>query len=259
MNKFMQTFWKDNRTFISIFFIAYSAVILLFPSAIILITKLYTTSSTYFSLDNKIMLVYGIIASITLSLVGSLVTTGIAIFISARTHLGKSRIRYSLISTTKVNQMIASLLNFLALVITAYIVAIFILFIIGIFSGIDISEFLSIIFGEDGILSKNFTKMIFGISAGAIFLNQFISILSIFIFWQLLFVLPQTKMLNRFPKVGSVFIMIGGYLTLLILRWIVSFQLIISASIKYSIWVTLTMFIVECSIYVYTMLKEYEI
>ena len=254
MSRLFKTFWTDNKLIILISCLVFLGITVFVPTTIILISRIGEFGS-YYTVSSPVA-ASGILG--VCLVVGFWVNTGImapalAIFIIARTALGKARTRFAVIKATKTQFAFSNLLLYLIGMTAIYLITILIFLLLSVIFQADLSwlSFIEKIYSDGGQLI-----------VVSVIAQFFISIFTTFFYWQTMFIAPQTRLFKKISSVGGIFILIGLYLGMHILQTILSFYFLVAFTENSTYLSLATNTIITAlfiTAYFYLITKEYEL
>lgn len=254
MSRLFKTFWTDNKLIILISALVYLGMTVFVPTAMILITRIGEFGSYYtVSVADAASGILGICLVVGFWVNAGIIAPALAIFIIARTALGKARVRFAVIKATKTQFAFSNLLLYLIGITTVYLITILVFLL------------LSVIFQAD-LSWLNFIKQIYSDGSQLIVISViaqfFLSIFTTFFYWQTMFIAPQTRLFKKISSVGGIFILIGLYLGMHILQTILSFYFLVAFTENSTYLSLATNSIITAlfiTAYFYLVTKEYEL
>lgn len=256
MGKLFKTFWRDNKLIIAIVTIIMLVVSFVIPTAFLGIMKLNSSNSYsyYLSEQTEMTLIFSVFAAFILMFVYGLMIPAVSVFISFRTTKGSARLRYSSITTSRWSFSFFNLIMYVLLSLLILGAMFLGLTLVCIIFSLDFSYFAEAMI--DAAYSLNFGSVIF-----ITLLSSFFSFIFTFYYWQIMFLIPHTKVFRRLPFVGMIFLIIGIYVVLQIMTWIMSFIILFnvsSASTGYTLLQNILLLAGGASVYHYLFVKQYE-
>jgi hypothetical protein len=233
MSKLFRTFWYDNRIIIGITFLSLFIASIVFPLSFHLITTSSSSSSyydffqesTYISMAGYTVFVKAINSYITFP--------AVIIFITIRTLLGKNRLRYSFVTTSKWTFATFILCVVILCCLALSITGLAALHIVALVLQGDISSIYDVFFLPIGS-SLTYLVLSIGEITGILsnIFSALLNLLNLFFFWQFMFLLPQTKMFKAFSNVATVFAIIGIYLGYSLVSFV--FSIMVLTNLEFS-------------------------
>lgn len=262
MGKLLKTFWLDNRKILAILTAVIAGAAFIFPVLVIVVSSRITANS-YTDPQDVYSGILLFMYFLSIFLLSTLFTNGFGLFLALRTLTGTAKTRYALITTSRVTR------SFFAFLI--YVAGYFIFFLLLTSIAALLSVIVSAVVPGTPFIFTTFQKImsdffdVFEIlSFGKnIIVTFFTTLVSPYFFWQLIFLLPQTKRLRSLPKVGSVFTIIGIFAGLYIIQFFFSVYFMVNYSygavgsaINFASFITPICYL---GLYFYSYIKELEL
>lgn len=250
MLKVFRTFWFDNKPIFCISLVIFTILTVLFASTAISLQSLSTTPSG--NLVTFIIIFTVLYISIFLYLPSIL-----SMFIAMRTLTRKNALRYNMLTTSRGQLALGSLLVYIVWFALFYGVSIFSWMITYLLFEQDLQLFTSIF--KDLLRSILYSKLL----AALVLSNIIILNLTTFFYWNIMFLLPKTKVLRQMTQAIRIIILIGGYTLFHVLSF-VAFGLsvdITSAQMGFLrlLIVNSSILILLATLYYYMYIDQYEI